>query len=76
MANARADEERKTKRRKLLLSEFQAGVWTREEYRTEVRKLDEPNTLAAAPSVPRSASPEWIMGKDGELPEDDDNLYA
>ena len=42
MANAHADEEHKTKRRKLLLSEFQAGVWTHEEYRTEVCKLDEP----------------------------------
>ena len=76
MANACADEERKTKRHKLLLSEFQAWVWTREEYRAEVRRLDEPNTATAGPSG-CSASPEWITGKDGELPEEDeDDLYA
>ena len=44
MANACADEERKTIRRKLLLSEFQVGVWTHGEHQTEVHKLDEPNT--------------------------------
>ena len=77
MANACADEEHKTKRHKLLLSEFQAGVWTHKEYRTEVHKLDEPNTPTAGPSGLCSSSLEWITGKYGELlEEDEDDLYA
>ena len=77
MSNACADEEHKTKRCKPILSEFQAGVWTHEEYQTEVHKLDESNTPTAGPSGLHSSSPEWITGKDGELlDEDKDDLYA
>ena len=64
MATAHAEEEHKTKKRKLLLSKFQAGVWTRNEYWAEVCKLKGSSTPAAT----RSPSPDWDIDMNGSLP--------
>ena len=61
MATAHAEE---AKKHKLLLSEFQAGVWTHDEYWAEVHKLEGSSTLAAT----HSPSPDWDININGSLP--------
>ena len=63
MATACAEEEWKTKKCKLLLSEFQAGVWTHDEYQAEVCKLKGSSTPAAT----CSPSPDWDINMNGSL---------
>jgi hypothetical protein len=58
--NARADADMRLKSRDLLLREFTAGIWTREEYRA---KLDEETDVQ---NKRARYSPEW-----GEIEEGD-----
>jgi hypothetical protein len=70
------------KKRRLLLEEFKAGIWTREEYQKEVRDLDgrpappttEPSTSGSntSGSSGHSSSPPWQIEDEDQLPEEDD----
>lgn len=73
------------KKRRLLLDEFKAGIWTRAEYQREVRELDgRPTPAATESSAPTnssqspqgSLSPRWRIEDDDELLEVDDNLSS
>ena len=67
--NAHAVEECKFKMHKLLLEEFREGLWSRENYRVEIKKLGAPN-----PAPAQSASPLWGIEDGDSLPADDDGL--
>lgn len=54
------------KKRKLLLDEYREGMWTREEYREQVAKLER-----QADPRERSPSPQWDIENGGSLPTDD-----
>ncbi|KIK73645.1 hypothetical protein PAXRUDRAFT_20645 [Paxillus rubicundulus Ve08.2h10] len=56
--NACAQEELIVKKHQLLLEEFKAGVWNREEYQEELRKLE-----GGEPPAKRSCqySPDWDL---------------
>ena len=69
MATTHTEEERKTKKHKLLLSEFQAGIWSWNEYQAEVCKLEGSSTPAAT----RSPSPDWDIDANGSLPQETSN---
>ena len=66
MATAHAEEECKTKKCKLLLSEFQAGIWSCNEYWAEMHKLEGSSTSAAT----HSPSPDWDIDANGSLPQE------
>ncbi|KAF6746271.1 hypothetical protein DFP72DRAFT_1076477 [Ephemerocybe angulata] len=75
LLTARADRDSQTQTRQVLLAEFNAGLWTREEYRAEVNALlNRPlasssssslSTSSSSPAIPeaqrlpRAHSPDW-----------------
>jgi hypothetical protein len=67
--DARDAEERKFKMRKLLLEEFREGLWSHEDYRKQIRKLDAPDSTQSQP-----ASPPWDIEDEGSLPKDEEGL--
>ena len=67
--DARAAEDRKFKMRKLLLEEFREGLWSREDYRKQIKKLDSSGSASS-----RSSSPPWDVEEKGSLPDDDEDL--
>ena len=72
MVKAGDEKEHRIQKHKLLLAEFQAGVWTTSEYKDEVCKLNSPKPDAPAPSGSHGPSPAWDIETGGNLPSDGD----
>ncbi|KAF7972866.1 hypothetical protein HWV62_16910 [Athelia sp. TMB] len=74
--DARAREDRDVRKQELLLQEFKAGIWSRGEYRRELKKLKRevtPEPVPSEPSAsPREPSPEWQVNENGSLIDEDE----
>ena len=67
--DACAVENRKFKMHKLLLEEFQEGLWSHEDYREQIKKLDAPGSASS-----QSSSPPWNVEEKNSLPDDSEDL--
>jgi len=71
----RDSDQLKLKKRKLLLEELKLGVWTKAEYRVELRKLlSDDASQPTLQSPERSVSPAWDIENGDGLPDNDDDL--